>query len=55
MEGDGKIRVEVGEQVNCTASGRPEPDYIWYNEEDYIIVTGPDLAITHSMVDREAG
>jgi len=51
-EADRKIRIDVGEQINCTASGRPAPSYYWYSEDGSDVVPGQFLEIKSNMVKR---
>ena len=49
-EVDRKLRVEVGGVIMCTANGRPEPTYNWYNEDNSLVIPGQVLTITRNMV-----
>lgn len=45
----GKINVDIGDQINCTASGRPAPTYYWYSDDGSDIIPGQFLEIRENM------
>ena len=44
------MALEVGDQINCTARGRPEPSYEWRNMNTLEVINGHILKVTDKMV-----
>lgn len=42
------IAIQIGNVINCTASGRPEPKIYWYERDTYETQQGAELEITPS-------
>lgn len=46
---DNPTTVAVGDQINCTANGRPVPAIVWYNEQRDVVEEGELLTVTSDM------